>query len=48
MWGMTSRLLGSNGCYRMVDTFDVVAEDRLLARAVDEGLATVLSAVRRL
>jgi hypothetical protein len=41
-------LLMSDGFYRAVDTFQVIAEDRLVAWATDEGLAPILAAVRRL
>ena len=38
----------SDGFYRAVDTFHVIAEDRIVAWAMDQGLATILAAVRRL
>ena len=41
-------LLMSDGFYRAVDTFHVIAEDRMVAWAMDEGLAPILAAVRRL
>jgi len=41
-------LLMSDGLYRAVDTFHVVAENQLVAWAMDEGLAMILAAVRRL
>jgi hypothetical protein len=41
-------LLMSDGFYRAVDTFRVIAEDRIVASAMEKGLATILAAVRRL
>ena len=41
-------LLMSDGLYRAVDTFHVIAENQMMAWAMDEGLATILAAVRRL
>jgi hypothetical protein len=41
-------LLMSDGFNRAEDTFHVIAEDRILACAMDQGLATILAAVRRL
>jgi hypothetical protein len=41
-------LLMSDGLYRAVDTFHVVAEHQMVAWAMDEGLAMILAAVRRL
>jgi hypothetical protein len=41
-------LLMSDGFYRAVDTFQFVAEDRIIARARDEGLAAILAEVRRI
>jgi hypothetical protein len=41
-------LLMSDGFYRAVDTFQVIADDGLVAWAMDEGLATILTTVRRL
>jgi hypothetical protein len=41
-------LLMSDGFYRAVDTFHVIAEERMVAWAMDNGLATILAAVRRL
>jgi hypothetical protein len=41
-------LLMSDGFYRAVDTFQVIAEDRIVAWAMGQGLATILAAVRRL
>jgi hypothetical protein len=41
-------LLMSDGFYRAVDTFHIIAEDRIVAWAMDEGLATILATVRRL
>jgi hypothetical protein len=41
-------LLMLDGFYRAVDTFHVIAEDRIVAWAMDQGLATILAAVRRL
>jgi hypothetical protein len=38
----------SDGFYRVVDTFHVIAEDRILMCARGQGLATILTAVRRL
>lgn len=39
-------LLMSDGFYRAVDTFHVIAEDRIVGWAMDQGLATILAAVR--
>jgi hypothetical protein len=41
-------LLMSDGFYRAVDTFHLVAEDRLLTWAKDDGLSVILAEVRRL
>jgi len=41
-------LLMSDGFYRAVDTFHVITEDRIVAWTMDQGLATILAAVRRL
>jgi hypothetical protein len=41
-------LLMSDGFYRAVDTFQLVGEDRLIARAKDEGLTSILAEVRRI
>ena len=41
-------LLMSDGFYRAVDTFPLIAEDRIVAWAMEQGLATILAAVRRL
>jgi hypothetical protein len=43
----TTALLMSDGFYRAVDTFHLIAEDRIVAWALDEGLAGILAAVRR-
>ncbi len=40
-------LLMSDGFYRLVDTFGLVAEDRLLGRAREEGLSALLAEVRQ-
>jgi hypothetical protein len=36
----------SDGFYRAVDTFHVITEDRIVGWAMDQGLATILAAVR--
>jgi hypothetical protein len=41
-------LLMSDGFYRVVDTFHVIADNQLVAWAMDEGLAAILAAVRHL
>ena len=41
-------LLMSDGFYRAIDPFHLIAEDRIVAWAMDEGLAVILAAVRRL
>jgi hypothetical protein len=41
-------LLMSDGLYRAVDTFHVIADNHVAAWAMDEGLGTILAAVRGL
>ena len=41
-------LLMSDGFYRAVETFHLIAKDRIVAWAMDEGLAGILAAVRRI
>jgi hypothetical protein len=44
--GPATVLLMSDGFYRAVDTFQLVTEDRIIARAEHEGLAAILAEVR--